>query len=164
MHRPCRELPDWIAERLARQQQKAERAALEFIAAHVEGNLLAAHQEIQKLGLLYPAGEISLAQVEDAVLNVARYDVDKLRAALEGDPRCARLLEGLRGEDVAPPLEVGLRQRDPTLAVPRRRGLAAAALRAERVRRPAPPPCSVALPRRGHRSCAPCLPRRASTA
>jgi DNA polymerase-3 subunit delta len=44
--------------------------------------------------------------VEDAVLNVARYDVDKLRAALlEGDPaRCARLLEGLRGEDVAPPL------------------------------------------------------------
>ena len=100
------ELPDWIALRLARQQQKAERAALDFIAAHVEGNLLAAHQEIQKLGLLYPAGELSLAQVEDAVLNVARYDVDKLRAALlEGDAgRCARLLEGLRGEDVAPPL------------------------------------------------------------
>ncbi|MBL8503525.1 MAG: DNA polymerase III subunit delta [Rhodocyclaceae bacterium] len=100
------ELPDWIALRLARQQQKAERAALEFIAAHVEGNLLAAHQEIQKLGLLYPAGELGLAQVEDAVLNVARYDVDKLRAALlEGDAaRCARLLEGLRGEDVAPPL------------------------------------------------------------
>ena len=100
------ELPDWIALRLARQQQKAERAALEFIAAHVEGNLLAAHQEIQKLGLLHPAGALSLAQVEDAVLNVARYDVDKLRAALlEGDAgRCARLLEGLRGEDVAPPL------------------------------------------------------------
>ena len=100
------ELPDWIALRLARQQQKAERAALEFIAAHVEGNLLAAHQEIQKLGLLYRAGELGLAQVEDAVLNVARYDVDKLRAALlEGDAaRCARLLEGLRGEDVAPPL------------------------------------------------------------
>ncbi|CAG0962585.1 DNA polymerase III subunit delta [Rhodocyclaceae bacterium] len=100
------ELPDWIALRLARQQQKAERAALEFIAAHVEGNLLAAHQEIQKLGLLHPPGDLSLAQVEDAVLNVARYDVDKLRAALlEGDAaRCARLLEGLRGEDVAPPL------------------------------------------------------------
>ncbi len=98
------ELPDWIALRLARQGQSAERAALEFIAAHVEGNLLAAHQEIQKLGLLHPSGELSLAQVEDAVLNVARYDVDKLRAALlEGDAaRCARLLEGLRGEDVAP--------------------------------------------------------------
>jgi DNA polymerase-3 subunit delta len=99
------ELPDWIALRLARQSQSAERAALEFIAAHVEGNLLAAHQEIQKLGLLYPPGMLTLAQVEDAVLNVARYDVDKLRAALlEGDAaRCARLLEGLRGEDVAPP-------------------------------------------------------------
>jgi len=100
------ELPEWIAQRLARQSQSAERAALEFIAAHVEGNLLAAHQELQKLGLLHPAGALTLAQVEDAVLNVARYDVDKLRAALlDGDAaRCARLLEGLRGEDVAPPL------------------------------------------------------------
>jgi DNA polymerase-3 subunit delta len=100
------ELPDWIAQRLARQSQSAERAALDFIAAHVEGNLLAAHQEIQKLGLLHPPGSLTLAQVEDAVLNVARYDVDKLRAALlDGDAaRCARLLEGLRGEDVAPPL------------------------------------------------------------
>lgn len=100
------ELPDWIARRLARQGQTAERPALEFIAAHVEGNLLAAHQEIQKLGLLHPPGQLTLVQVEDAVLNVARYDVDKLRAALlEGDAaRCARLLDGLRGEDVAPPL------------------------------------------------------------
>jgi DNA polymerase-3 subunit delta len=103
---PLAELPDWIAQRLARQSQSAPRSALEFIAAHVEGNLLAAHQEIQKLALLYPAGELSLAQVEDAVLNVARYDVEKLRAALlAGDgARCARLLDGLRGEDVAPPL------------------------------------------------------------
>ncbi len=100
------DLPEWIALRLARQSQSAEPAALEFIAAHVEGNLLAAHQEIQKLGLLHPPGKLTLAQVEDAVLNVARYDVDKLRAALlDGDAaRCARLLEGLRGEDVAPPL------------------------------------------------------------
>jgi len=103
---PLAELPDWIARRLAQQNQTAERAALEFIAAHVEGNLLAARQEIQKLGLLHPPGNLTLAHVEDAVLNVARYDVDKLRAALlDGDAaRCARLLEGLRGEDVAPPL------------------------------------------------------------
>jgi DNA polymerase-3 subunit delta len=103
---PLADLPDWIALRLSRQQQTAERAALDFIAAHVEGNLLAAHQEIQKLALLYPAGALTLAQVEDAVLNVARYDVDKLRAALlVGDAaRCARLLDGLRAEDVAPPL------------------------------------------------------------
>ena len=103
---PLADLADWIAQRLARQSQSAEYGALAFIAAHVEGNLLAAHQEIQKLALLYPAGTLSLAQVEDAVLNVARYDVDKLRAALlEGDAaRCARLLDGLRAEDVAPPL------------------------------------------------------------
>jgi len=103
---PLADLPEWIGGRLARQQQTAGPAALEFIATHVEGNLLAAHQEIQKLGLLHPAGELSLAQVEDAVLNVARYDVDKLRAALlDGDAaRCARLLERLRGEGVAPPL------------------------------------------------------------
>jgi len=100
------QLPQWIAARLARQQQSAPRLALEFIAAHVEGNLLAAHQEIQKLGLLYPAGAMSTEQVEDAVLNVARYDVDKLRAALlAGDAaRCARLLDGLKAEGVAAPL------------------------------------------------------------
>lgn len=100
------QLPQWIAGRLARQQQSAPREALEFIAGHVEGNLLAAHQEIQKLGLLYASGELSLAQVEEAVLHVARYDTEKLRTALlEGDaPRCARLLEGLKGEGAATPL------------------------------------------------------------
>ncbi|HTJ96836.1 MAG TPA: DNA polymerase III subunit delta [Rhodocyclaceae bacterium] len=100
------QLPDWIALRLARQKQNAPREALEFIATQVEGNLLAAHQEIQKLGLLYPEGALTLAQVEEAVLSVARYNVDGLRSALlAGDAeRCARLLEGLRAEDTAPPL------------------------------------------------------------
>lgn len=103
---PLHLLPDWIAQRLARQKQSAPREALDFIAAHVEGNLLAAHQEIQKLALLHPEGPLTLEQVEEAVLDVARYDVDKLRAALlAGDGgRCARLLEGLRAEDTAPPL------------------------------------------------------------
>lgn len=99
---PLAELPDWVGARLARQKQSAPRAALEFIAIHVEGNLLAAHQEIQKLGLLYPSGDLGLEQVEDAVLNVARYDVDKLRSALlaADAPRCARLLDGLKAEGV----------------------------------------------------------------
>ncbi|MDD5174799.1 MAG: DNA polymerase III subunit delta [Sterolibacterium sp.] len=116
---PLRQLPDWVAMRLARQKQSAPPDALEFIAAHVEGNLLAAHQEIQKLALLYPAGQLTLAQVQEAVLDVARYDVDKLRAALlAGDaPRCARLLEGLRAEDTAPPLVLwALAQEARTLA------------------------------------------------
>ena len=98
------ELPAWIAGRLQRQQQSADREGLRFIAERVEGNLLAAHQEILKLGLLHPPGDLSLDDVRGAVLNVARYNVDKLRQALlDGDPaRCARLLEGLKGEGEAP--------------------------------------------------------------
>jgi len=100
------QLPGWIAERLTQQRQHASREALEFIAAHVEGNLLAANQEIRKLALLYPEGEISLADVEAAVLNVARYDVDTLRDALRTKDmaRCARTLDGLRTEGAALPL------------------------------------------------------------
>ena len=103
---PPARLPQWIAERMARQQQSAPGLALEFIATHVEGNLLAAHQEIQKLGLLYPQGEVSLAQIEAAVMNVARYDVSDLRDAVKNRDtvRAARTLEGLKAEDAAPPL------------------------------------------------------------
>lgn len=107
LNAPERErLPEWLSGRLARQGQSASREVLAFIADHVEGNLLAAHQEILKLGLLHPPGELSLADVESAVLNVARYDIDRLRQALlDGEPaRCMRLLDGLRGEGAAPPL------------------------------------------------------------
>ncbi|MCU0764447.1 MAG: DNA polymerase III subunit delta [Burkholderiaceae bacterium] len=99
-------LPEWIGGRLARNGQRASRQALEFIADRVEGNLLAAHQEIGKLALLYPAGELGLDQVADAVLNVARYDVYALvPALLAGDgPRALRLLDGLRAEGEPLPL------------------------------------------------------------
>lgn len=100
------QLPGWIGQRLSAQGQSAERSALDFIADRVEGNLLAAHQEIQKLGLLHAPGKLSFEQVQDAVLNVARYDVFKLsEAMLMGDPaRLARMLEGLKGEGEALPL------------------------------------------------------------
>jgi DNA polymerase-3 subunit delta len=100
------QLPGWIGMRLSSQGQSAERQSLDFIAERVEGNLLAAHQEIQKLGLLYEPGKLSFEQVHDAVLNVARYDVFKLsEAMLTGDPaRLARMLEGLKGEGEALPL------------------------------------------------------------
>ena len=103
---PLAQLPAWIAARLQRQRQSAPRQALEFIATHVEGNLLAAHQEIQKLALLHPEGEISLKDVEAAVLNVARYDIDALRDALRNRDvaRCARTLDGLEAEGAALPL------------------------------------------------------------
>ena len=102
------QLPQWIAQRLKLQNQSVAagqdgQACLQFFADRVEGNLLAAHQEIQKLGLLYPEGELSLAQVESAVLNVARYDVFKLsEAVLSGQvARVQRMLDGLQAEGEA---------------------------------------------------------------
>jgi len=101
-------LPAWIAQRLAAQGQHVAagaegQRALAFFADRVEGNLLAAHQEIQKLALLYPAGEIGFEQVESAVLNVARYDVFRLgEAVLAGHAaRALRMLDGLRSEGEA---------------------------------------------------------------
>jgi DNA polymerase-3 subunit delta len=96
-------LPAWIATRLKRQEQSADADTLAFLAQRIEGNMLAAFQEIQKLALLYPAGQLSFAQVEDAVMDVARYDVLKLsEAMLTGDAaRFVSILEGLRGEGTA---------------------------------------------------------------
>jgi len=99
------QLPGWIAGRLAQQNQRCDDATLAFIAGYVEGNLLAAYQEVQKLGLIYPPGEIGFEQVRQAVLDVARFDVFKLgEATLGGDvPRLIRMLDGLRDEGTAPP-------------------------------------------------------------
>lgn len=99
-------LPGWIGQRLARQQQKADSATLQFLADQVEGNLLAAHQEIQKLALLYPEGYLTFAQVKDVVLNVARYDVFQLADAMLATDaaRFLRILNGLQGEGTPPPL------------------------------------------------------------
>lgn len=98
------QLPQWIAKRLALQHQSADDASLAFMAHQVEGNLLAAHQEIQKLGLLYPEGVISFEAIETAVLNVSRYDAFKLgEAVLAGDAeRTSRILQGLQDEGEQP--------------------------------------------------------------
>lgn len=100
------QLPNWISGRLAQQKQSMSSEAIQFLADRVEGNLLAAFQEIQKLALLYPQGEISFDDVQAAITNVARYDVFQLGAALlEGDKtRFARMLDGLRAEGEAPHL------------------------------------------------------------
>ncbi len=97
-------LPAWIGERLARQGQRAPREVLEFLADRVEGNLLAAFQEVQKLALLAPEGELGLDDVREVVANVARYDAyDASAALLAGDTaRYVRVIEGLRGEGEAP--------------------------------------------------------------
>jgi DNA polymerase-3 subunit delta len=106
-------LPQWIAQRLAAQGQRVEsgeegQRTLQFFADRVEGNLLAAHQEIQKLALLYPVTgaegrALTLEEVESAVLNVARYDVFKLSEAVLGGQslRVQRMLDGLQAEGEA---------------------------------------------------------------
>ena len=94
------QLPQWLAARLKLQNQSTDAISLAFISNQVEGNLLAAHQEIQKLGLLYPAGEISAEAVRESVLNVSRYDAFQLgEAVLAGDAaRTSRILQGLQDE------------------------------------------------------------------
>jgi DNA polymerase-3 subunit delta len=106
-----RELPSWIARRLGQQGQRVAdgdegERTLAFFADRVEGNLLAAHQELQKLALLYPQGVLGFEQVEAAVLNVARYDVFKLGEAVFAGQvaRALRMLDGLRAEGEAPVL------------------------------------------------------------
>jgi len=98
-------LSAWIAERLARQKQSAAPEVLEFLADRVEGNLLAAHQEVRKLSLAAPEGRLTLELVQDAVSNVARYDPYVAAEALLGGDveRYVRVIEGLRGEGEAPP-------------------------------------------------------------
>ncbi len=99
-------LPAWLASRLQAQAQTADSETLEFIADKVEGNLLAAYQEVQKLALLFPPGALSFEQIKESVLDVARFDVFDLGGiVLSGDAlQLARVLDGLQGEGAAPPL------------------------------------------------------------
>jgi DNA polymerase-3 subunit delta len=99
-------LPGWLEKRLARQKQRAAPEVLDYLADRVEGNLLAAHQEMQKLALLAPEGELLFETVRDAVADVARFDPDVATEALvTGDTvRYLRVLEGLRAEGEAPNL------------------------------------------------------------
>lgn len=98
-------LPAWIGERLGRHGLKADAATLAWLTQRVEGNLLAAHQEIEKLALLLPPGPVDQATVRASVTDVARYDVSDLSEAfLKGDAaRYCRILDGLRAEGEALP-------------------------------------------------------------
>ena len=99
-------LTGWLAGRLNAQGQAADADTLAFIADKVEGNLLAAHQEVQKLALLFPPGALAFDGVRESVLDVARFDVFELGGTvLSGDvTQLARVLDGLQGEGTAPPL------------------------------------------------------------
>ncbi|MFN0314510.1 MAG: DNA polymerase III subunit delta [Burkholderiales bacterium] len=90
----------WLRQRLKRQGQEADDQTLNFIAGRVQGNLLAAHQEVLKLGLLFPPGQLDLEVVKQAVIDVARFDVFQLgEAILAADrERFVRVMDGLRNE------------------------------------------------------------------
>ena len=100
------ELPQWLAERLAVQQQRASIETLEWMADRVEGNLLAARQEVEKLALLLPAGEITLDSIREAVTDVSRFERDALLEAIhEAEPgRIARAVDSLEAEGEPLPL------------------------------------------------------------
>ncbi len=99
-----RELPGWIANRMRAAGLEPDRDAVALIADRVEGNLLAAGQEIEKLRLLLGEGPVTAVDVGKAVANSSRYDVYKLTdAAMAGDAaRAVRILGGLRAEGVEP--------------------------------------------------------------
>ena len=100
-----RDMPAWIETTNAWPVDlQPDRHAVRMIAERVEGNLLAAQQEIEKLTLLFAAGPIAAEQIEAAVADSSRFDVYKLiDAALAGDAsRTVRILGGLRAEGAEP--------------------------------------------------------------
>lgn len=94
----------WIAQRLNKQQQAFTDEAMDFFIEYVEGNTLAAHQEIEKLALLFGPGKLDLDKIRPYIANLARYDVFELGESwLSGNAtRLIRLLRRLREEGVSP--------------------------------------------------------------
>ena len=99
-------LGQWLSARLAQQGQQADAQTIEFLVDRVEGNLMAAHQEVQKLALLFPAGALPYGDVRNAVVDVARFNVFDIGTVLLKADRAhyARMLDGLRAEGTAAPL------------------------------------------------------------
>ena len=100
------QLPEWIARRLKPHGVSIAREAAELLADRVEGNLLAAQQEIERIALLRPGAKLDPDAVAELVADNARYDVFELASAafLGNAPRALRILDGLRGEGREPPL------------------------------------------------------------
>ncbi len=100
----ARQLPNWISQRMQQVGLKPSAGAVQLLAERVEGNLLAAAQEIDKLVLLHGTGTLDEQAIASAVSDSARFDVFGLvDSALEGhSARCMRMLDGLRAEGVEP--------------------------------------------------------------
>jgi len=103
------ELPKWIGNRLAARGLRADSDAVAILAERIEGNLLAAAQEVDKLALLHPGARLDAETMQSLVADSARYDVFGLvDAALAGDaPHALRMLVGLRAEGAQVPAMLG---------------------------------------------------------
>ena len=100
------DLINWLQQRLRQRGLSAESDGLRLLASRVEGNLLAAAQEIEKLYVLYGAGSLNQQQILDVVADNSRYDVFKLidSALSDREDRIVKILSGLRGEGIAAPI------------------------------------------------------------
>lgn len=100
------QMPQWLEARLMQQGQSADRVLLDWLSDKTEGNLLAANQEVRKLGLLCPTGKLDADAVQKVVLNVARFDVySVVDSAVAGNAaRAIRGLDGLKAEGEPLPL------------------------------------------------------------
>lgn len=100
-----RQLPQWLSRRMARHGQSASAETLEFFADLIEGNLFAAAQEIEKLSLLFPKGELSREQIQSSVANSSRFELDTLFESMKmGEAeRIVRIIDGLEAQNEALP-------------------------------------------------------------
>ena len=121
------ELPRWISDRMSSLGLTAEPDAITLLAERLEGNLLAAAQEVEKLKLLHGDHSITATMVADTVSDNARYDAFRLvDVALSGDARGAvRTLRGLKGEAVQPPVLLWAVAREVRLLADLKRDVAA---------------------------------------
>ena len=99
------DLSRWLQQRLHKRGLQTDAQGVELLAARVEGNLLAAAQEIEKLYVLYGTGSISVDQIYDVVADSSRYDVFKLMDAVLATDinKLIKILSGLKAESVAAP-------------------------------------------------------------
>lgn len=134
------ELPDWIERRLKARGLRADRGAVSRLADRVEGNLLAAAQEIDKLALLSDGSPLDADRMDALVADAARFDVFRvIDAAMNGNgAQVSRMLAGLRAEGEAVPALLGMvvmeLQRGAHLArIAERGGNLAAEFKAQRI-------------------------------
>jgi DNA polymerase-3 subunit delta len=96
----------WLQQRMQRRGLQAEPEGLKILASRIEGNLLAAAQEIEKLYVLYGSGQLSTQQISDAVADSSRFDVFKLMDSVLAAKvnRILKILSGLQAEGIAAPV------------------------------------------------------------